>query len=58
MIGVSGQKPTLSTLLSAIRDLGVPLYECGILVHCLPYHGSWLWGRITDDTDRTGVPST
>ena len=40
------------------RDLGVPLYECGILVHCLAYHGSWLWGRITDDTDRAAVPST
>ena len=53
----SSEPSALSTWPSLIRDLDVPLCERGLLVHCLPYYGSWLWEGITEDMGLTAVPS-
>ena len=34
-----------------VQDLAVSLYERGLLLHYLPYSGSWLWEAITAETD-------
>ena len=34
-----------------VLDLAVSLYERGLLLHYLPYSGSWLWEAITAETD-------
>ena len=41
-----------------VQDLARPLYEHGVLVHCLPYFGSWLWLPLSADTDLTATLST
>ena len=48
----------MSTLPAKIHDLAIPLYERGLLVHCLPYYGSWLWDNLTADSDLAAVPTT
>ena len=42
----------------AVLDLALPLYARGLLVHCLPYYGRWLWDTITADTDLSATLST
>lgn len=41
-----------------IRALAAPLYERGLLVHCLPYYGSWLWEPLSADSDLTATLPT
>jgi hypothetical protein len=41
-----------------IRALALPLYEQGLLVHCLPYHRSWLWEPLTADSNLAATLST
>jgi hypothetical protein len=41
-----------------IRTLALPLYEQGLLVHCLPYYGSWLWEPLTADSNLAATLST
>ena len=53
----SSEPSALSAWPPLICNLDVPLYEHGLLVHCLPYHCSWLWGRITEHTGLTAMPS-
>ena len=48
----------MSTWPDSVRDLALPLYARGLLVHCLPYYGRWLWETITVDTDLSATLST
>ena len=48
----------MSTWPDSVRDLALPLYARGLLVHCLPYYGRWLWETITADTDLSATLST
>ena len=41
-----------------IQALARPLYERGLLVHCLPYFGTWLWQPLSVDTDLSETVST
>ena len=36
---------------SDARALAVPLYERGLLDHCLPHYGSWLWEPLTAESE-------
>ena len=54
----SAEPSAMSTWPAEIRDLAIPLYERGLLVHCLPYYGSWLWDTLTADSDLAAVPTT
>ena len=38
--------------------MAVPLYERGLLVHCLPYYGSWLWEPLTAESDLSATLPT
>lgn len=48
----------MATWPDAVRDLALPLYARGLLVHCLPYYGRWLWEPITPETDLSATLPT
>ena len=54
----SGTESAMATWPDAVRALAAPLYARGLLVHCLPYYGSWLWAPLTADTDLAATLST
>lgn len=41
-----------------VRELARGLYERGLLVHCLPYHGPWLWAPLERGLDLAASVST
>ena len=49
---------TMATWPDDVRALAVPLYELGLLVHCLPYYGSWLWEPLTAESDLSATLPT
>ena len=48
----------MSTWPEEVRALALPLYAQGLLVHCLPYYGSWLWEPLTADSNLAATLST
>ena len=48
----------MATWPEEIQALARPLYQRGLLVHCLPYFGPWLWRPLTADSDLTESVST
>ena len=50
----------MSTWPACVRDASeaLPLYDRGLLVHCLPYYGTWLWAPLTVDSDLSQTLTT
>ena len=48
----------MATWPQEIRDLALPLYGKGLLVHCLPYYGTWLWERLGPESNLAATLST
>ena len=48
----------MSTWPACVRDEALPLYDRGLLVHCLPYYGNWLWAPLTVDSDLSQTLTT
>ena len=48
----------MATWPQEIRELALPLYRQGLLVHCLPYYGSWLWEPLSADSNLAATLST
>ena len=42
----------------SVRDEALPLYSRGLLVHCLPYYGTWLWAPLTVNSDLSQTLTT
>ena len=48
----------MATWPACVRDEALPLYDRGLLVHCLPYYGTWLWAPLTVDSDLSQTLTT
>lgn len=54
----SAEPGAMATWPPSVRALAAPLYARGLLVHCLPYYGTWLWEPITASSDLAATLPT